>query len=139
MDISEIKQNLGRRVRVLNERLLLDGEYILTGCIIRKGERFGIFYECELSDPETRGVVITGMNDVFPVEPVPPDDKPPSRQRAHNESDMLDGCRNRLFITDNPDELPRLYSGALYHLREIYKYAAARLAAKKEATNENNT
>ena len=139
MDISEVKQNLGRRVRVLNERLLLDGEYILTGCIIRKGERFGIFYECELSDPKTRGVLITGMNDVFPVEPVLTNDKPPSRQHAHNESDMLDGCRNRLFITDNPDELPRLYSGALYHLREIYKYAVARLAAKKEATNENNT
>ena len=128
MDISEVKQNLGRRVRVLNERLLLNGEYILTGCIIRKGDKFGIFYECELSDPETRGVVITGMND-----------KPPSRQHAHSESDMLDGCRNRLFITDNPDELPWLYSGALFHLREIYKYAAARLAAKKEATNENNT
>lgn len=139
MDISEVKQNLGRRVRVLNERLLLNGEYILTGCIIRKGDKFGFFYECELSDPETRGVVITGMNDVFPVEPVPLDDKPPSRQHAHSESDMLDGCRNRLFITDNPDELPWLYSGALFHLREIYKYAAARFAAKKEATNENNT
>lgn len=139
MDISEVKQNLGRRVRVLNERLLLDGEYILTGCIIRKGDKFGIFYECELSDPNTRGVIIAGMNDVFPVDPVPMNDKPPSRQHASNESDMLDGCRNRLFVTDNPDELPRLYSGALYHLREIYKYAAARLATKKEATNENNT
>ena len=137
MDISEVKQNLGRRVRVLNERLLIDGEYILTGCIIRKGDRFGIFYECELSDPKTRGVLITGMNDVFPVEPVLTDDRPPNRQRARNESDMLDGCRNRLFVTDNPDELPWLYSGALYHLREIYKYAAARLA-KKEEQHENN-
>ena len=132
MDISEIKCNLGRRVRVLNERLLLDGEYILTGCIIRKDDKFGIFYECELSDPETRGVVITGMGDVFPVEPVPLDEKPPSRQHAHSESDMLDGCRNRLFITDNPDELPLLYSGALYHLRESYKYAAARLKGKHD-------
>ena len=138
MDISEVKQNLGRRVRVLNKRLLLDGEYILTGCIIRKGDKFGIFYECELSDPKTRGVIITGMNDVFPVEPVPPVDKPPSRQHANIESDMLDGCRNRLFITDNPDELPRLYSGALYHLREIYKYAAARLATKKGDSHEDS-
>lgn len=97
------------------------------------------FYGRQIRKFTCEGIEIKKMNDVFPVEPVPQDDKPPSRQHAHNESDMLDECRNRLFITDNPDELPRLYSGALYHLREIYKYAAARLAAKKEATNENNT
>ena len=138
MDISEVKQNLGRRVRVLNERLLLDGEYILTGCIIRKGERFGIFYECELSDPKTRGVLITGMNDVFPVEPVLTNDKPPSRQHAHNESDMLKGCMNRMFVTHDPEELMRMYQSAIRRIDIIRQYNTARLA-KEEKQDENNT
>ena len=50
MDISEVKQNLGRRVRVLNERLLIDGDYILTGCIIRRSERGTFFYQAEIQD-----------------------------------------------------------------------------------------
>ena len=50
MDISEVKQNLGRRVRVLNERLLLNGEYILTGCIIRRSERGTFYYQAEIQD-----------------------------------------------------------------------------------------
>ena len=50
MDISEVKQNLGRRVRVLNERLLIDGEYILTGCIIRRSERGQFYYQAEIQD-----------------------------------------------------------------------------------------
>ena len=50
MDISEVKQNLGHRVRVLNERLLIDGEYILTGCIIRRSERGKFYYQAEIQD-----------------------------------------------------------------------------------------
>lgn len=57
MDISEVKQNLGRRVRVLNERLLLDGEYILTGCIIRRSERGTFFYQAEIQDLKQKNSV----------------------------------------------------------------------------------
>lgn len=127
MDISEVKQTLGRRVRVRDDRLMLDGEYILTGCIIRRG-KFGFYYQVELT--KDHAVTITGLSNVFPID-MAPLEKPVSRHSADIASDMLDGCRNRLFITDNPDEIPLLYSGALYHLRQIVDYARGRLARKE--------
>lgn len=133
MDISEVKRNLGRRVRVMDDRLMLDGEYTLTGCIIRRDDKFGFYYQVELT--KDHAVTITGLGNVFPIDMAPPE-KPVSRHSANIASDMLEGCRNRLFITDNPDEIPRLYSGALYHLRHIVDYARGRLA-KKEAQHEN--
>lgn len=50
MDISEVKQNLGRRVRFRDDRLFCDGDYILTGCIIRQSERGTFFYQAEIQD-----------------------------------------------------------------------------------------
>lgn len=55
------------------------------------------------------------------------------RQHASNEYDMLKGCVNRLFVTDDIDELPRLYRGAIYHLGEIYEYGLERLREKETA------
>ena len=43
MEINEVKRALGKRVRFRDERLFCDGEYILTGCIIRRSDR-GRFY-----------------------------------------------------------------------------------------------
>lgn len=130
MDISEVKTNLGKRVLLRNERLLLDGAYILTGCIIRRGEKFGIYYEAELT--KDHAVIIAPLGDVFPISTAAVSEKPVSRKTADIASDMLNGCRNRLFITDDPNEIPMLYSGALYHLREILNYARSRLAEKEE-------
>lgn len=50
MDISEVKQNLGRRVRFRDDRLFCDADYILTGCIIRRSERGTFFYQAEIQD-----------------------------------------------------------------------------------------
>lgn len=50
MDISEVKQNLGRRVRFRDDRLFCDGDYILTGCIIRQSECGTFFYRAEIQD-----------------------------------------------------------------------------------------
>lgn len=48
-------------------------------------------------------------------------------QSASNEYDMLKGCINRMFVTDDKEELPKLYGGAIYHLGQIYKYGEKRL------------
>jgi hypothetical protein len=131
MDISEVKAALGKKVMFRNERLQCDSDYTLTGCIIRRDEKYGFFYQAELT--KEHSVIIASLHDVFPVCTEPITEKnTPTRQRAENASDMLDGCRNRLFVTKNPDEIPSLYSGALYHLRIIVKYAYARLAKKEE-------
>lgn len=53
-------------------------------------------------------------------------------QDASNEYDMLKGCVNRMFVTHDKEELPRLRQGALYHLGLIYQYGVDRLAAPAE-------
>lgn len=48
-------------------------------------------------------------------------------QKAQNNCDMLNGTVNRMFVTDDKDELPRLYEGAKYYLDRIYEYGKARM------------
>lgn len=65
MDISEVKASLGKPVRFRNDRLLCDGAYILTGCIIRRSERGQFFYQAELQDTaQKNAVLIANLNDV---------------------------------------------------------------------------
>lgn len=59
------------------------------------------------------------------------------KQTADNEYDMLKGCMNRMFVTDDPDELMRMYQSAIRRIDIIRQYNTVRLA-KKEAQNENN-
>lgn len=58
-----------------------------------------------------------------------------SYQEAKNDYNMLKGCVNRIFVTDDMEELPRLYAGAIYHLGDIYKYGMERLEGRNEKTN----
>lgn len=53
-------------------------------------------------------------------------------QEASNEYDMLKGSVNRIFVTDDMEELPRLYEGAIYHLGQIYRYGYDRLASRAQ-------
>lgn len=55
-------------------------------------------------------------------------------QEASNDYDMLRGCVNRIFVTDDINELPRLYASAVYHLGDIYKYGMERLRKRDETT-----
>lgn len=60
------------------------------------------------------------------------------KQTADNEYDMLKGCMNRMFVTDDPDELMRMYQSAIRRIDIIRQYNTVRLA-KKEAQNENHS
>ncbi len=54
----EIKRYLNRPVRFADPKLYVEGaEYILTGAIIRLGER-GYFYQAELTDRKCRNSVL---------------------------------------------------------------------------------
>lgn len=53
-------------------------------------------------------------------------------QKASNDYDMLKGCVNRMFVTDDKEELPKLHQGALYYLGLIYQYGVDRLADPAE-------
>lgn len=60
------------------------------------------------------------------------------KQTADNEYDILKGCMNRMFVTDDPDELMRMYQSAIWQIDIIRQYNTVRLA-KKEEQNENHS
>lgn len=53
-------------------------------------------------------------------------------QKASNEYDMLKGCVNRIFVTNDKEELPALYAGALNHLSLIFLYGKERFPRRPE-------
>lgn len=56
-------------------------------------------------------------------------------QEAGNNYDMLKGCVNRIFVTDNKDELVSLYTGALHYLSLLFLYGKERFSERSEKTN----
>ena len=60
-------------------------------------------------------------------------------QEANNEYDMLKGCINRIFITDDMEEFPKLLAGAIYHLQQIFIYGEQRLERSFSERSENDT
>lgn len=55
-----------------------------------------------------------------------------SYQEASIDYEMLKGCVHRIFVTNDMDELPHLYAGAIYHLGDIYKYGMERLELREK-------
>lgn len=61
-----------------------------------------------------------------------------TRETADFAYDMLKGNMNRMYVTDDSEELMRMYQAAIHNIDIIRKYNTKRLA-EKEATNENDT
>lgn len=57
-------------------------------------------------------------------------------QKAINDYDMLKGAVNRIFITDDKEELPRMYESAKYYLDLIYAYGCKRMDWKLSERSE---
>lgn len=53
-------------------------------------------------------------------------------QEAHNNYDMLKGSINRIFVTDDKEELISLYTSALYYLSLIFCYGKTRFRERSE-------
>ena len=64
MDISRVKYNLGKLVRLQLPRHYVDGKYLLTGCIIRKNNKSDFFYQAELTEPDSKSIVISELGAV---------------------------------------------------------------------------
>ena len=58
-------------------------------------------------------------------------------QEASNNYDMLKGCVNRIFVTDDKDELVSLYAGALHYLSLLFLYGKERFSERPENTIYN--
>ncbi|MCM1225737.1 MAG: hypothetical protein NC548_65970 [Lachnospiraceae bacterium] len=50
-----------------------------------------------------------------------------ARSAVHNEYDMLKGCINRMFLTDDMGELCGMYDAAKKGIDRIYEYHEARV------------
>lgn len=55
-------------------------------------------------------------------------------QEVSNDYDALKGCINRLFVSDDKEELPKMYESAKYHLDRIYNYGIDRLNKRDSTT-----
>lgn len=64
MELSEVKYNLGKPVRLQLSRHYVDKEYLLTGCILRKKPTGEFFYQAELSDIASKSIVIASLDDI---------------------------------------------------------------------------
>lgn len=64
MDISRVKYNLGKLVRLQLSRHYVNGEYLLTGCVIRKNKKNEFFYQAELTEPDSKSIVIADLGAV---------------------------------------------------------------------------
>lgn len=60
MKISDVKRCIGKPVRFSSPRNhIKDGEYVLTGCILRKNDKGQFYYLAELTDPKQRKCMLT--------------------------------------------------------------------------------
>lgn len=54
MKICEVKKRLGTYVKFNSTKYHVCGDYILTGCIIRKNQDNSFYYLAELNDPNQK-------------------------------------------------------------------------------------
>lgn len=66
MDISRVKYNLNKQVRASLPRMFVNGEYLLTGCIIRRKPNGEFFYQAELTDfkSSSKAILISELDAV---------------------------------------------------------------------------
>lgn len=57
-------------------------------------------------------------------------------QKAVDDYDTLKGCINRLFVSDDKEEVPKMYESAKYHLDRIYHYGIERLSKGDHTPSE---
>lgn len=53
------------------------------------------------------------------------------RNRIMNEADMLEGCKNRMCITDDEDELSQLYICLNLYAANLYRMNLERIRNKQ--------
>ena len=52
------------------------------------------------------------------------------RNRIYNKADMLEGCKNRMCVTDDEKELSRLYVGLNLYAADLFNMNLKRIRDK---------
>ena len=129
MRIEEVKAALGKPVRFHREKLHCDGVYVLTGCIIRRGND-GFYYQAEIA--REGHVIIVRLDDIERTDGTTPALRNITRQRADNADDMLRGNLNRMFVSDDPKEIERMFDAALGNVAVIREYGLEKLERSED-------
>lgn len=61
----EIRKNLGQMVHYKSERLGIDGKFLFTGAVFRKGKK-GFYYQAELQT--MNGVIYTSLEQITGID-----------------------------------------------------------------------
>ena len=64
MSPKEIRGNLGKMVHYKSERLGIDGAFLFSGAVFRRGEK-GFYYQAELQT--MNGVIYTSLEQITPI------------------------------------------------------------------------
>lgn len=59
------------------------------------------------------------------------------KKQILNEADMLTGCKNRMCITDEEEELDRLYCGLGLYAANLYRMNLKRIREVKSVGEDN--
>lgn len=68
MELAQVKYALGHIVRVKIPSHYIDSRFILTGCMLRKNDKGGYYYQAEVQDMESSSVMIVKLDDVERIE-----------------------------------------------------------------------
>lgn len=68
MKAEEIRANLNKRVRYVNEQMGIDADYLLSGAIFRKNDK-GFYYQAELTSLKAnKSIVICPLEQISAKE-----------------------------------------------------------------------
>lgn len=67
MDISRVKCNLNHKVKLILDRHYVNTEYLLTGCILRRGDT-KYYYQAELKDINNNSVIIANLDNIKEIK-----------------------------------------------------------------------
>lgn len=129
MRIEAVKAALGKPVRFRSEKLHCDGTYVLTGCIIRRGND-GFYYQAEIA--RDNHVVTVRLEDIELTDGIAPTRRKINRRQADNAYEMLHGELNRIFVSDDPEEIRRMFDAALHNLGIIIAFGSGRLEGESQ-------
>ena len=120
MDTKEVKANLNTVVQYNGV------DYMFQGCIIRKNTATNeYYYQAELA--REGHVVIVRLDEIERADGAVPALRSITRRQADNTREMLDGCLNRMFVSDDPEEIERMFGAALHDVAVIREYGLAKL------------
>lgn len=73
MTFQDAARNLNKKVRFKDPKVYLEGEYMLTGIVVRKNA-YGVFMQAELLQ-SSNSLIYAGLNQIYEIEESTPEEE----------------------------------------------------------------